>query len=130
MATTSKSRDYLGRDIVTPDSNAKDFLGRACIAGDKDYLGRALIADEPITFAAVTPATGAAAGGTAVTITGKNFTRATGVTFGGVAATGFTVVSDTEITCTTGAHAAGAVDVVVLDPDGNGTDAGAFTYTA
>lgn len=130
MATTTKSRDYLGRDLITPGTVAKDYLGRACQAGDKDYLGRALLTDEPITFTGttVTPATGVAAGGTPITIKGKNFTRATAVTVGGVATTAFTVVDDTTITCTTGAHAAGQVSVVVADPDGNGTLTNGFTY--
>lgn len=128
MATTSKTKDYLGRDLITPGSNGKDFLGTPIQAGDKDYMGRALISP-PSHPASITPATGAAAGGTSVTINGDDFTGATGVTFGGVAATGFTLVSDDQITCTTPAHAAGPVDVVVVDPDGNGTLTAGFTYT-
>lgn len=77
----------------------------------------------------VAPATGVAAGGTAVTLTGTGFTEANGVTFGGVAATSVVVVSATSITCVAPAHAVGAVDVVVLDPTGNGTKTGGFTYT-
>jgi len=77
----------------------------------------------------ISPATGAAAGSTAVTITGVGFTGATGVTFGGSAGTSFTVVSDTSITVTTPAHAAGAVDVVVTKSGGNATEYNGFTYT-
>ena len=85
----------------------------------------------------VAPNNAPAAGGDAVTITGRNFSRSSppAVTFDGVAATGITVVSKTSITCTTPAHAAGAVDVVVTNSnkgDGHslsGTGVGVFTYT-
>ena len=45
--------------------------------------------------------------GTSVTINGQYFTGATGVTFGGVAATSFTVGSDSSITATTKGATAG-----------------------
>jgi hypothetical protein len=90
--------------------------------------------DEAPSFAPatpdVTPATGAAAGGTAVVLRGEGFERATGVTFGGTAGVSFSVVDDTEIHVTTPAHAAGAVDVVILDPVSNTTKSNGFTYTA
>ncbi|WP_423064228.1 IPT/TIG domain-containing protein [Candidiatus Paracoxiella cheracis] len=76
----------------------------------------------------VNPNTGTTAGGTAVTITGTGFTGATGATFDGVAATDFTVVNDTTITCTTPAHAAGSVNVAVTGPGGSGTVTNVFTY--
>lgn len=41
MATTTSRDDFMGRDLVTPTSAAKDFLGRATTAS-KDYLGRTL----------------------------------------------------------------------------------------
>src|SRR5262245_5946937 len=81
------------------------------------------------TLTSVTPNTGTNAGGTNVTLAGTNFTGATGATFGGTAATSFVVASSTSITCTTPAHAAGAVTVVVTKAAGNGTLATGFTYT-
>lgn len=86
----------------------------------------ALFADA--TIDSVTPATGPAAGGTAVTIEGSNFGGVTAVTFGGTAATNVRVVDETTITCTTPAHAAGAVNVVVTDDSGTVTETGGFTY--
>ncbi|WP_213816881.1 S-layer family protein [Glaciihabitans sp. dw_435] len=59
------------------------------------------------------------AGGTVVTITGSGFLGATGVTFGGSAGIGFTVVNDTTITVTTPPHAAGIVSAVIADPAGD-----------
>jgi hypothetical protein len=77
----------------------------------------------------VSPTGGTTAGGTNVTITGTGFSTGCTVTFGGVAATGVTVVSETSITCTTPAHAAGLVNVVVTDLDStSGTLTNGFAY--
>lgn len=84
--------------------------------------------DDPSVVDTVTPSTGLAAGGTAVVIEGSGFEGATGVTFGGTPGTAFEVVDDTEVHVTTPAHAAGAVAVVVVDANGNGTKANGFTY--
>lgn len=83
---------------------------------------------QPATIASISPATGVAAGGTAVTIKGSNLSGATAATVGGVAVTAFTVVSDSTITATTGAHATGVVDLVVTDDSGPVTSVGAYTY--
>jgi hypothetical protein len=74
------------------------------------------------------PATGAAAGGTAVVITGTYLTGATGVTFGGTAGTAFSVVNATTIHVTTPAKSAGAYNVVIAHPRGNLTVTNGFTY--
>ena len=87
------------------------------------------------TITAVSPATGSAAGGVTVVITGTNFTGTAcpaGVTFGGTAATSCHVDSDTQITAVTPPHAVGNVNVVVTN-DGASTDNGTaddFTYVA
>lgn len=77
----------------------------------------------------IVPATGPAAGGTPVVITGTNFSGAEGVTFGGTAATSFKVVSNTKITCVTPAKTAAAYNVVVTDDAGNITETNGYTYT-
>ena len=79
-------------------------------------------------FSSITPASGPAAGGTKVTIKGSNLSGNQSVSIGGVAATGVVVVNDQTIVCTTGAHAAGAVNVVITDDAGSVTGTGAFTY--
>jgi hypothetical protein len=82
------------------------------------------------TVTAIDPATGPAAGGTVVTMTGTNLHEARGATFGGTAATAFSTSADgTEITCTTPAHAAGAVTVVVDLAAGDVTKTTFFTYS-
>lgn len=70
------------------------------------------------TVTGVNPPSGPMAGGTSVTITGSKFTGATSVKFGTSAATTFTVNSDTQITATSPAAAAGVVDVTVTTPSG------------
>lgn len=90
----------------------------------------------------VAPNTGPAAGGTVVVINGSGFAKGTKVlggggvapvgtatvTFGGTAATAVKVLSDTQIQCTTPAHAAGAVAVQVTTGGGATSAAGAYTY--
>ncbi|WP_158609678.1 IPT/TIG domain-containing protein [Cellulomonas triticagri] len=75
------------------------------------------------------PETSPTSGGITLTITGSGLTNATGVTVGGVDATDFLVVSDTEITVTVPAGAAGPAAVVVEFPEGE-LDAGSITYLA
>jgi hypothetical protein len=82
------------------------------------------------TVTGVAPNNGPTAGGTAVTITGTNFTGATSVTIGGIAPTGVTIVNATTITATTAAHAAGAVDIAVTTPVGTGNGKNLYTYKA
>ena len=81
-----------------------------------------------ISVLSVRPNSGTILGGTPVTIFGGGFMSATGVTFDGVAALSYEIVSDTTITAVTPGHAAaGAVDVGITTV---GTLTGGYTYTA
>jgi uncharacterized repeat protein (TIGR03803 family) len=73
-----------------------------------------------------TPASGPV--GTTVTITGVSLTQATKVTFGGVAATSFTVDNDKQVTANvpTGAKTG---KIVIGTPGGTATSRGSFTVT-
>ncbi len=75
----------------------------------------------------VDPGEGPAAGGNQVTITGIGFVSVLSVKFGG-AISAFTVDSDTQITATAPAGAAGPADVTVTTEYGTTTVAGAYTY--
>lgn len=78
----------------------------------------------------ITPATGLSTGGDTVIIEVSGIPRATSVTVGGVALTGLIRVDATHVSGTTGAHAAGAVDVVVTNSSGSTTLVGGFTYVS
>ena len=75
------------------------------------------------------PATGTHLGGNMVTISGKYFTGATGVQFGGAAAA-FSVTSDTSITATAPAGTIGSiVDITVTTPGGTSPIVATDRYT-
>jgi len=86
----------------------------------------------PPTVTGVSPSGGPITGGTSVTITGTNFTGATAVMFGGTSASTYTVDSATQITATSPAGSAGAVDVTVTTAGGTSATGPAdqFTYVA
>ncbi|WP_140849167.1 putative Ig domain-containing protein [Sphingomonas glacialis] len=82
---------------------------------------------------AVSPTSGPVGGGTSVTLSGTGFTGITGVKFGTVDATGFTVNSTTSITATApAAAAAGVVNVTTTGTGGTSPTAAGnqFTYAA
>lgn len=81
------------------------------------------------TISTVFPATGPAAGGTAITITGTNFAPGATVTVGGTNATSIVVVNPTTITAVTPAKTAGPHDVVVTTTGGTATKDDGFTTT-
>lgn len=85
------------------------------------------------SLTSISPTSGPTAGGTTITLTGSAFTSATGVTIDGVAATDFTVVSDTSITIKSPVRTGnnltvGAKNVVVLSPNGNSVQEVRYTY--
>ena len=83
----------------------------------------------PPAISSVSPASGGAAGGTVVTITGSNFASGATVSFGGSPASNVSFVNSTQLKASTPAHAAGSVAVAVTNPDGtNAVLAGGFTF--
>jgi hypothetical protein len=83
-----------------------------------------------VAVTSVSPANGSTTGGRTVTINGSGFQPAITVTFGGASATPVGTHTTSQITVTTPAHAAGAVDVQVVNAGNGGTATltGGFTY--
>ena len=79
-------------------------------------------------FTSAAPVYGTVAGGNGVIITGTGLTGASSVSFGVTAATSYTVDSDTQITAVAPAHAAGAVNLVIITPGGTATGTNAYLY--
>ncbi|CAD6556740.1 hypothetical protein LMG27952_06182 [Paraburkholderia hiiakae] len=84
----------------------------------------------PPTVTSVSPNSGPRGGGTAITITGTNFTGTTAVMFGATPATSFTFLSATQIVAGSPSAATGTVDITVTNANGTSatTVADQFTY--
>jgi len=86
---------------------------------------------QPVTpapaIASFAPASGAS--GTSVTITGTNLTGATAVTFGGMAASSFSVNSATQVTAVV-ASGSSSGKISLTTPGGTATSASSFVVTA
>jgi len=121
------------------DSVLTEVANAGCLAA----LSGGVVPAAP-TISSVAPASGPLAGGTAVTITGTNFTSGATVSFvelpsnnvfgdsvNSKSAASVTFNGSTQLTATTpSATNAGAVDVVVMNPDRQtATRASGFTYT-
>ncbi len=104
--------------VITPS-------GRSPVVGTDLFTYAALPA-----VTGVSPASGTGSGGTVVTVTGTGFAGASSVLFGNVAGTSLTVVSDTSLTVTSPAEAAGQIHVHVITPNGKSKTVATdlFTY--
>jgi hypothetical protein len=113
---------------TTPAGSAGAVTVTVTVSGQSGSLASGYTYVVVPTVSSVAPSNGPPAGGTAVTITGTNFAAGATVTFGGTAATNVVVVSGTQITATTPAHAAGAVTVTVTVNSQSGSLTNGFSY--
>jgi hypothetical protein len=98
--------------------------------GGKEIALSAEVQPTP-AVSSISPSFGSALGGTSVTLTGTDFAGVSAVKFGTVAATGFTVDSETQITAIApSSTAVGPVDVTVTTLAGTSPTSSAdrFTY--
>ena len=119
---------YDGRAIVewNPDGGnggAKDMISLVLhIQGPAVEITNPNASPLP-AVTALAPASGPTAGGNHVTIKGRQFTGATGVSFAANPAPVFTVVDDTRIVAEAPAGSAGVAQVTVTTPDGTSATA-------
>lgn len=99
-----------GKGRETPDLV---LMGQGALVDIANPLGSALPG-----ITGLSPAAAGTAAGGLIQIFGQKFTGATGVTFGGTAATNFTVVHDGLIVATKPSLTAGTKDTVVTTPAG------------
>ncbi|CAM5235734.1 IPT/TIG domain-containing protein [Streptomyces griseomycini] len=116
-----------GRGDGRPEGSRRHLLYQAGTVVPQSEIDR--LFTPAATVSTITPATGPAAGGTTVTITGTRLDGVTAVNFGATPGTELKVVSATELRVKTPAGAAGAVNVVVAADSGNVTKTGGFTYS-
>jgi len=103
-------------DVLTTEADRSDIAFTRLVVNEALYssIPSHLYADPRITN--IDPASGVA--GAVVTIWGYALQGATGVTFGGVAATNLVLESNRDVKCTVPAHAPGSVPVVITTPQG------------
>lgn len=88
-----------------------------------------ITASGPTSVVSVSPAYSHVGGGRTVFITVTDSSGCVGAKIGGTAATGFSIIDPTTVSCVVPAKAAGAYDVVVTNGFGDSTPLiGAFTY--
>jgi hypothetical protein len=112
-------------DVTVTGEGTTSALG----SGDR-FTVTAPMAPAPVVSSLGT-SSGSTAGGTSVIITGSEFTGASAVTFGTVAAASFVVNSDTSITAVSPSQASGTVDVIITTPTGTSVVSSSdhFTYS-
>lgn len=109
-----------GARTVTVSSSTR---GSASLAGGFTYLTPAPV------ITSVAPTQGPQGGGTAITLTGRNFTGVTGVNIGTTPLSSFLVQDPTRITGVTGpAATAGTFNVDVVSTNGTGSRLLGYTY--
>jgi hypothetical protein len=116
--------------VLSPDTYLNSAPG--ALRNDTTILPKSNGSTTPApSVSGVSPSSGPTAGGTAITVSGNNFSPGATVSIGGAAATNVAVVNGGSITATTAARAAGTVNVTVTNPDGqSGTFTNGFTYVA
>jgi hypothetical protein len=107
--------DGLHGSFLTIDEN-----GQQLFAATMSGLSIVKLANVPLGIGSIVPSSGAAAGGTSITLRGSGFQSATKVTIGGKAAT-VSFKDMNTLTIVTPASAKGPQRLVATNPDGETT---------
>ena len=113
---------------VALSSNGSTLLLGDQTGGDSLNGTASVYVTSPTSITAVSPAFGVTTGATRVTITGTGLTAATGVFFGSIPATSYSIVSATQINAVAPAEAAGYVDVTATVAGGTTSTSTADDY--
>ncbi|MGD0393901.1 MAG: IPT/TIG domain-containing protein [Acidimicrobiales bacterium] len=118
---------YFNHEVPSGDALAEGDQYSLVVAGD--FVSGTVAYQPAVTD--IVPTTGPVTGGTSVTITGTNFTGATGVDFGADPASSFTIDSSTRITAIDPSGSLGTAAVTVTAPGGASplVAADQFTFT-
>jgi hypothetical protein len=125
-ATNTASAQALVLNFPTGGLLSAIITGTITVSSSTADTSGALSCPSGITVDSVSPTTGPVGGGTPVTITGTNFASGATVAFGSSPANNVNVVSSTQITATSPAHAKGTVVVSVNNCPNSPA---LFTYT-
>src|SRR5277367_6135850 len=122
--------DGLHGGFLTTDENGQRLFAITSTDGTAQNAGITIVtlANVPLGIGTLTPASGAAAGGTAVTIRGSGFQTGTTVSIGGKSAT-VTFKDTNTLTIVSPAVTTGPQRVTITNPDGESTSLDA-AYTA
>ncbi len=115
---TGRGVDLLGLSAEIASLSGAPFANR----------GTAGVLSLPPAVSGVYPASGSAAGATAVTVYGENLSASTSLYFGGVIATSIVYVDSHTMTCVTPAGSVGVASVLASNSGGTGTLTNGFTY--
>ena len=131
---TSGNNCYLGPTCGTPGfGQYPATTGYDLTTGLGSLNAYAIAANlvPPPTITSISPTQGTAAGGYAVQIYGGNFVAGASVSFGGVSASGVSLVNPSNLSVIVPAYCCGTIAVSVTNPDGQrATLASAFTFVS
>src|SRR5690606_13707656 len=85
---------------------------------------------QTVSLSSISPASGSAAGGASLTLTGSGFEAGATVSIGGAPCTSVVVANAERITCVAPAGSAGPADVTVTSAGRTATLPSAFTYVS
>ncbi len=129
------SSDYLQSSLILTDLSKASYYAKVNLKLNGEIVKSASTVFRisqfyTPTLTSISPSSAGSSGGTLLTITGTGFLDGASVLIGQNTCDAITVVSKTQITCTTLSHGPGSVSVQIKNSDDQSvTDSNLFTYT-